>query len=677
MRGFTHTKRSNADPDARLGRPRSSKKKKTPRKTAEDTLNQMWADDYWPLVNNMFEEDPELTGIITRHLHESRSSYNPQAAAETLQQYFQRHKWSIANVVMLMQTIGHQQRGVDTWKLCKSFAAMKQCMRRRQWAQEVKQGSLLEYKATKRKLKLFMTLKPPLPYTRSTLISRHVSDQLMLFRECKKKRQHRSVERAGEDGEKERVESKVILNMIDYPINAEQYPVTAEEEAEIRLNGIWSEPGECILEHLNWSKTQDTIHDLFDEHTDIMLKQYGNNPSWEDFMYLLQRPNFNPGAKTDSTVLPPIPDCDTNNYNGMQKYVNNVYQTYPDSICNFAHMDGQGIYTCTALGERRQERLANTVFIPAGMHGGIHVLYYSGQALYWTCILEACNAALGFEKIESKPTNLEGNKADNHRCFQHAVALACRFHLWRKYGPMRSRRLSQAVIMNAGDETAFQFVLQVGGAGLEWLKAARGNRCSMLDRLWEWGFFMGYSNHKTIYNYVSVIRARARYCLHPALRQVVALEQTISSTGRVGCNYHVDDDIEYLNNEIQRFNSKADSFEVAMVYAENYEGLAHVDQKYSELLGTDGATPMEARAGMKATVQALVNWMAEKMELHKDQPDYNYFTSTQATSGDKRKMAPWDHIHNCAMGTSYPIGFPKSHKHYEEYVRNVLRKKGW
>ena len=51
----------------------------------------------------------------------------------------------------------------------------------------------------------------------------------------KKKRQHRSVERAGEDGEKERVESKVILNMIDYPINAEQYPVTAEEEAEIKI----------------------------------------------------------------------------------------------------------------------------------------------------------------------------------------------------------------------------------------------------------------------------------------------------------------------------------------------------------------------------------------------------------------------------------------------------------
>jgi hypothetical protein len=143
-------------------------------------------------------------------------------------------------------------------------------------------------------------------------------------------------------------------------------------------------------------------------------------------------------------------------------------------------MDGQGIYTCTALAGIRKERLANIVFIPAGMHGRTHIIYYSGQALYWTCLLEPACAALGFQKIEEKPTNLEQDKADNHRCFQHAVALACRHHLWRKYGPMRSRRLADAVKMRAGDEVMFQFVLQVGGPGIEWLKACRSNRCSML-----------------------------------------------------------------------------------------------------------------------------------------------------------------------------------------------------
>ena len=66
------------------------------------------------------------------------------------------------------------------------------------------------------------------------------------------------------------MKSAVILNMIDYPLNGAQYAVSAEEEAAIREIGIWSEPGERILEHINWSACQETLYDLFDEQTDMI-----------------------------------------------------------------------------------------------------------------------------------------------------------------------------------------------------------------------------------------------------------------------------------------------------------------------------------------------------------------------------------------------------------------------
>ena len=76
--------------------------------------------------------------------------------------------------------------------------------------------------------------------------------------------------------------------------------------------------------------------------------------------------------------------------------------------------------------------------------------------------------AVEFKKIEARPQDLEQDKADNHRKLQHAIALACKFILLKKYGTETSaRRMHRAVQGNAADEVMFNYNLQVGEQGLK------------------------------------------------------------------------------------------------------------------------------------------------------------------------------------------------------------------
>ena len=85
------------------------------------------------------------------------------------------------------------------------------------------------------------------------------------------------MESTGEDDKKVNVQSKVILNMIDYPVDATQNPITEEEAEQIREGGIWTEPAfDTIREHLDWETAQETLHTIMDEHSDIMDEHCGN-----------------------------------------------------------------------------------------------------------------------------------------------------------------------------------------------------------------------------------------------------------------------------------------------------------------------------------------------------------------------------------------------------------------
>lgn len=336
-----------------------------------------------------------------------------------------------------------------------------------------------------------------------------------------------------------------------------------------------------------------------------------------------------------------------------------------------------GIVTCKSLGALREDKYAHIAYMPGGLHGCAHVLIYPGQSSYAHCLLMPAATALGFKKILPKPTNLEYDTFDNHKCFQLSMALCCKYLLLKKYGQMCSKRLQVLVATDATDLTMYQFLLQVGGPLLEWVKSTRGNNWPVIDKLWEWGFFLGYANHKTQYNQIAIIRAHTRYCLHPKLRPLVAQEQTVSKSGRMGANVECDEDVESLNNDIQRFCNGADSYEVAMIFCEHYSTLQHVDRVYMELLGLDQETPLDARTSLQQTFCSMLNWMEKKINLHAQDPNshnINAFTSTLLLGGDERLMQPWQHIYKCAIGTSAPVGFPRGHKHYNTYVQDYCNK---
>lgn len=330
-----------------MGRPKTKKAKLAQLKQS-DMLLMLWGTDYMPLIHAMLQRDETLTSLVVNYLHSNKSRYAPLGDVETLGDYFLRKQMSVANVVQVMLSCGHQQSGIDALKLVKSFSALRQNMPRRQWQAEVKHGTLINITDCKKKLKQMKALKPPSTTPKSPYLARQVSDQLLLYRGCKKKKVHRSVESTGEDDKKVNVQSKVILNMIDYPVDATQNPITEEEAEQIREGGIWTEPAfDTIREHLDWETAQETLHTIMDEHSDIMDEHCGNGecPSRADMLYLLQRPDYLPMHATEREVLQPIPDCDTNNYNGMQKYGNQLLELYPDAIFILCHMDGQGLYS--------------------------------------------------------------------------------------------------------------------------------------------------------------------------------------------------------------------------------------------------------------------------------------------------------------------------------------------
>ena len=163
-------------------------------------------------------------------------------------------------------------------------------------------------------------------------------------------------------------------------------------------------------------------------------------------------------GKTELKVLRPIPDCDTNNSKDMNKYINQLLEMYPEAAAICAHQDAQGVLTMKGIKVKREERTRHIILLPGGMHKGVHMLTYAGQHSYSENLIMPIAEAVEFKKIEARPQDLEQDKADNHRKLQHAIALACKFILLKKYGTETSaRRMHRAVQGNAADEVMFNY----------------------------------------------------------------------------------------------------------------------------------------------------------------------------------------------------------------------------
>ena len=386
-------------------------------------------------------------------------------------------------------------------------------------------------------------------------------------------------------------------------------------------------------------------------------------------------------GKTELDVLRPMPDCDTNNSKDMNKYINQLIEMYPDAAAICAHQDAQGVLTMKGIKKVRDERTKHIILLPGGMHKGVHMLTYAGQHSYSENLLMPIAVDhLEFTKIEARPVDLEQDKADNHRKLQHAVALACKYLLLKKYGTETSaKRMHRAVQGNAADETMFNYNLQVGEQGLKWLFSTRASQGVKMDECMNWMTFLAYANHKTGYNQVAIIRAISRYCTHKAIRELICYQQTVNQNGRVGTDFHIDDHIEAVNKDVQSFADKSDTPANVMVYTEYQEIMKHIDSRYRELWGVDNETLLQERSSFVTTCRSIVQWMEEQIEEHKDNPSKNPFNGKiiYGDIDDYRRQRPWEHIKKCHDGEAAPIGWsqfrPKSWQVYaERYIHKHM-----
>jgi hypothetical protein len=337
--------------------------------------------------------------------------------------------------------------------------------------------------------------------------------------------------------------------------------------------------------------------------------------------------------------------------------------------------------TFKSIKVQRPDRYGHIILLPGGMHESIHTLVYAGQHSYSECLTMNISDAMGFKKIDKRPQDLEQDKADAHKNFLLAIACCCKFLLIQKYGAtMTSKRMQTAVVASgdAGDMVMFFFNLQVGEQLIKYQHATRASQGNTMDACKNWMAFLGWANHKTTYNRVHIIRALARYCTHPAIQKVIVHKSTCNMNGRVGTDFHIDDDIENLNKDVQEYAGKVDSPSQALIYTEYFDCLKQVDGRYRELMGVDNETPLQMRSSFVTTTNAILAWMQERIELFKDEPARNPFNGHLMESGDYRREKPWEHIQNCAFGEASPIGFGQfKSQSYTSYIENYIQKHLW
>ena len=188
----------------------------------------------------------------------------------------------------------------------------------------------------------------------------------------------------------------------------------------------------------------------------------------------------------------------------------------------------------------------------------------------------------------------------------------------------------------------------------------------------------------------------------------------MSTTGRLGSGQSKDKRIEHLHADLGDFNNNPmHGYEDAMVFAENFQALEHVANRcacflflyhsfclstklffvretfflstklfalincsllgrFDEMLGKENVTEVEIRQTDKNTVYGMVQWIMEKLELHKDDPDINPFTGTSLYTGDLKRKQPWWLLDRVAHGNSAPLGHQTGQRHWREYAIHVL-----
>ena len=120
----------------------------------------LWCEDYWELIDQILDANPELHNQLSSHLKQHESRYSERLHGEKLARYLQRKRFKVASVIQSLLALGHASSGTDCLKLIKSMVKLRKKEDHQLWLADVKAGQCLERKATVKYVKMMGNCRP-------------------------------------------------------------------------------------------------------------------------------------------------------------------------------------------------------------------------------------------------------------------------------------------------------------------------------------------------------------------------------------------------------------------------------------------------------------------------------------------------------------------------------------
>ena len=700
---LSHKKQHRSVSSNPVGRPKAVKaiNNEPPKLTREIIAQMLWHDDYYPLLTNFMDRHPQLRDLVLAYLKGSESTYRHRLDGEALELYLRRINFKVSQAMSIVTTLGHQVKGQDVPKVLVSLLALLERTSDNDWDRDVKAGKLTSKAVAQDWLRLMRKYRPQPSFPITNQIGEVCSDQLLLYRGCRKGRTHRATEVVDKvTGKKVKVDSCTIMNMQVYPHDYTKYENFDQHMLDIEKNGVWTESPREVLKFLDLYVAEEELHENFDLQIQMVHQQ--NNVDLNDVrsVYILSaRPNYNPNGPTVVQTQIPLPNCDTNNHNGIQKHTNFILaELFPEAKFVISRGDGQYCANVCTASNTRVERYENIIWVPESMHGEGHIAVFAVFIIWTPCMIGPLKEELEFKKIEDHPFKFDDDRLDNHKYFLIALTLAATFVLRARHPQAiaDSKRMERACEFSVGDKILYQFLLQAGFPELRWQQSTRANKGASLDKSWKWVFFMGMAAHKTGYNQYSVHRAHATKCSHPLIRQILQEGHTQSPTGKIGCNAAKDDRVEDLQRRCQKYNKHPEfALEDAFFYAKYSDELEHVKSTYNKMLDMELDTRIDNKPGelidcffathcdllhccdlgFYNNVDQMVIWFQHKLHSQpNDQTNtHNPFNGHKLPPNFDRFEKPWELPRKVALGEVGPVGHPFAKKHYKTWMKGYMR----
>ena len=245
-----------------------------PKLTREIIAQMLWHDDYYPLLTNFMDRHPQLRDLVLAYLKGSESTYRHRLDGEALELYLRRINFKVSQAMSIVTTLGHQVKGQDVPKVLVSLLALLERTSDNDWDRDVKAGKLTSKAVAQDWLRLMRKYRPQPSFPITNQIGEVCSDQLLLYRGCRKGRTHRATEVVDKvTGKKVKVDSCTIMNMQVYPHDYTKYENFDQHMLDIEKDGVWTESPREVLKFLDLYVAEEELHENFDLQIQMVHQQ--------------------------------------------------------------------------------------------------------------------------------------------------------------------------------------------------------------------------------------------------------------------------------------------------------------------------------------------------------------------------------------------------------------------